>query len=796
MRYFCKNQMRRLLVGKHPQINGIDFLEVVSPDQKTLEVHFLKPLPGPPDGTAPGKENIRITGGVRVKQIVVTGVAVNGNVLTVSVQAAGDFSTYTLQLVQSATDDAPPAGFDPELAAVPFSFKADCPTDFDCKTEIACRTDKYPELRIDYLAKDFDSFRRLMLDRLSLLTPDWKERNIADLQIALVELLAYTGDHLSYYQDAVATEAYLFKARKRISARRHARLLDYHLHNGCNARVWVHIAVEPGSSALLPAGTVLLTKGAEQEPTVHPNDLERKLQEPGITVFETKHPVFLHSAHNEIHFYTWSDDTCCLPAGSTRATLHNDPALSLETGRGNETDASILILEEVYSPTTGSTADADPKRRHAVRLVRAEKKTDIVTGIPVVEIEWREEDALPFALCISAKIGGIVRENLSVARGNIVLADQGLTLDRQTLQPPYAPENAPYRPMLPDRDISVAVPYDHRLEISRPAAAALRQDPHAAIPEVELQAGPEKWAAQRDLLGSDRFAAEFVAEIENDRSVQLRFGDDILGKKPGAGFQPQARYRIGSGAAGNVGAEAIGRIVWSTGGILRVRNPLPARGGTNPETMEEVRQFAPEAFRTQERAVTEADYAAKAERHPQVQKALARFRWTGSWRTVFLIIDRKNNLPIDGDFKKEMYRHLEQYRMAGYDLEIRPPVFVPLDIELNVCVKPGYFSSHVKENLAALFSRYDLPDGTRGFFHPDAFTFGQPVYLSAIYHRAMQVEGVASVEAKTFKRWARKAEYEKENGLIQPSESEIIQLDNDPNFPENGKINLLMFAGL
>ena len=45
----------------------------------------------------------------------------------------------------------------------------------------------------------------------------------SDLQVALVELMAYAGDRLSYYQDAVATEAYLGTARKRISVRRHAQ---------------------------------------------------------------------------------------------------------------------------------------------------------------------------------------------------------------------------------------------------------------------------------------------------------------------------------------------------------------------------------------------------------------------------------------------------------------------------------------------------------------------------------------------------------------------------------------------
>src|SRR6185312_4621661 len=74
--------------------------------------------------------------------------------------------------------------------------------------------------------------------------PDWKERHAADIGIMLVEVLAYVGDYLSYYQDAVATEAYLDTARQRISVRRHGRLVDYVLSEGTNARAFVAVAVD------------------------------------------------------------------------------------------------------------------------------------------------------------------------------------------------------------------------------------------------------------------------------------------------------------------------------------------------------------------------------------------------------------------------------------------------------------------------------------------------------------------------------------------------------------------------
>ncbi len=804
MQYFCKNKERRLRVSQSVTdatlnpINGIDYLEVVSSDQKTLEIHFLHPLPGEAGGVpnAPVLEtkNILIEGGVRIQNIEVDTINAVAKVLTVTVYSAGDFSTYTLRLVKSPTDLDAPLNFDPQLSSIDFSFKANCPSDFDCKTEDNCQDEKLANPRINYLAKDYSSFRRLALDRLSLLMPDWQERSAADLQIALVELMAYTGDYLSYYQDAVATEAYLFKARKRISARRHARLLDYHVHNGCNSRTWIFIEVEQGGNAdnaQLNASTILFTKGANGKPLVNNAMIDKVLKEPEVQVFETKHKLTLMFVHNEIEFYTWDDSACCLPRGATQATLYRSDgqALSLEVGE-------VLVFEEIKSPTTGREPDANPIHRHAVRLTSIEESTDILNGTDVLEIEWHEVDALPFPLCISAKVDGALIDNISVARGNIILADHGMTISNNALIPNEAPENGDYRPLLAHRGITVSSVYQHDNYIAEPASYMLRQDPHNAIPEIVLSEDEDIWKTQRDLLGSDRFAQEFVAEIESDQTIQLRFGDDVLGKKPGEGFQPSARYRIGNGVSGNIGAESIGRIHWNNGGVAKVRNPLPAKGGQNAETIEEVKQFAPEAFKTQERAVTEADYVAKTELHPQVQKALATFRWTGSWHTVFLTIDRKNGFSIDDQFKNEIYTHLEKYRMAGYDLEIRPPKFVPLEIEMKVCVKTGYFRNAVKQKLQNDFSRFDLPNGTRGFFHPDIFTFGQAVYLSTIYQTAMKIDGVASVELKTFKRLARASNLEKENGVLQPEESEIIRLDNDPNFPENGKINFLMFGGL
>src|SRR6185295_17797488 len=151
-------------------------------------------------------------------------------ILVVRTEVSGDFSPYELGIVADSGDSGftdPAFGFDRQLSRVTFSFKVDCPSDFDCLPDDQCPPQAAVAPVIDYLAKDYASFRQQMLDRMAQTIPEWKERNAADVGVAVVELLAFAADQLSYFQDAVANEAYLGTARQRPSLRRHARLLDY-----------------------------------------------------------------------------------------------------------------------------------------------------------------------------------------------------------------------------------------------------------------------------------------------------------------------------------------------------------------------------------------------------------------------------------------------------------------------------------------------------------------------------------------------------------------------------------------
>ena len=530
------------------------------------------------------------------------------------------------------------------------------------------------------------------------------------------------------------------------------------------------------------------------------------------------HEATLFAAHNAMPFYTWSDRECCLPKGATFATLAGHfPDLPND---------AVLIFEEQFGPLSGEEEDADRTRRWAVRLTSvqtfnaaSEPLTDPLTGTQITNIEWKAEDALPFPFCLSGftdeEHGAQFRDDLSIAHGNIVLADHGLTIAGESLgevpapqillppapgadrchRPPPEFARVRFRPALQKQPLTQSTPYEAAL----PASASLVVDQEKALPAVSLEStlGTESatWHPQRDLLGSAPDAAEFVVEIESDGIASLRFGDDEYGQRPETGTTFEATYRVGNGSAGNVGAETLAHIVSSDSGITAVRNPLPAAGGIDPETMTDIRRDAPEAFRTQKRAVTEADYARTAELNPSVQRAAATFRWTGSWHTVFITVDRFDGLPLTNEFETQLRAGIEPYRMAGHDLEIGTPQYVSLEIEMFVCVKPGYFRSDVEAALLEIFSSGMLADGSKGLFQPDFFTFGQTVYLSPLYAAAQAVAGVASVEITVFQRQGLPETSGLTSGFLTMNRLEIARLENDPNFAERGIFTLKLGGG-
>lgn len=876
MIYHCcsENTNRRSAIRKHPELNGVDFLEVrreeiVPPSIEKaykiiLEVHFLKALI--PLIIEP--KNIQIVGGEKIDDIAALHVTPpimttppdgRETIIEIELNKEGDFSIYELRFVEDNTrgEISPLKGIDRLLSSISFSFKADCPTELDCKTEPVECVEEQPEPspNINYLVKDYASFRQLMYDRIATLIPNWETPNPASLESNLVELLAYTADYLSYRQDAITSEAYLGTARKLISASRHARLLDYFVDYGSNAKTWLHLHIGAGTSGvgITQGNTKIVTKINGVSKTVFKEEEpEFKLAlKNNATIFEPMEDVMLYAEHNEFHFYTFGEEECCLPKGATSGVLKGDFQ--------NLKEGDVIILSEIMGPETGVPNDANPKHRHAVRLTNIVYEEDInlafylspssppeESTFKLTRIEWQEKDALPFTLCISTKN----YKNVSVAYGNNVLVDHGYTIKDEkesSIHPKIATQKAGffyadskngnqdcedkeripipirYNPILKNRGLTFSTPLEKvfplpkkktiykNTEYKKYSIAELEKRldgtsyPSITLHATDLNGVSSEWIPMQDLL-TDSAAnnRHFVVEMEADGIAHIRFGNDKNGKRPNDDTSFKATYRIGTGIEGNIGANTLAHLITDNAELIAamrtteasVWNPLPTFGGRATESMESIKQYAPQAFRTQERAVTLKDYEEKAiSCNDDVQKATANRRWTGSWHTNFIAIDRKGDKKIDDEFKTSLINCLDKYRMAGTDLAIDAPIFISLDIIMSVCVKQNFFRGEIKKLLQQRFSSKILPNGKLGFFHPDNFSFGQPLYLSSLYALAQGIEGVQSVEVIKFQRQGDNSSDGIDVGKLTFGREEIARLDNNPNFRNKGIIQFEMKGG-
>ncbi len=401
----------------------------------------------------------------------------------------------------------------------------------------------------------------------------------------------------------------------------------------------------------------------------------------------------------------------------------------------------------MLGPVTGNPADADPSRRHAVRLTKVTPGEDTLSKQPIIEIEWAAEDALPFPFCISA-IGEApdckYLENISVARGNVILVDHGKTTGPEDLgqvptlrteavcecaDHPGDVQTIPgrFRPSLSKTPLTFrqALPADEPAKSQwRPAASLLTQDVRAALPQIQLASQPaDQWTAHYDLIESEPDDRHFVVEIDNDGVAHLRFGDGELGYRPPAGMSFKATYRVGNGAGGNVGAEAISCLVLSettvSGASITVRNPLPAQGGTDAEPMANAKLFAPSAFRDPkeiQRAIIADDYALIAERNTKIQLAAAALVWTGSWYEADVAVDPHNTETADAALLCEIEHYLRQFRRIGHDLRVLPARYVPLDLKLEVCALPDICAPTSRRRCSTCSATVFCPVASPDFF--------------------------------------------------------------------------------
>ncbi|HET6610994.1 MAG TPA: hypothetical protein VFG83_03360 [Kofleriaceae bacterium] len=797
-------------------VTGIDFVHVDT-TQTQLDVYFhVNPTTlAPPWTAAVDPTSVHIsslsTKATRPQVVVATTtwLTIDGRrVLRVETTSPGDFSRYAL-VIDSARIDR-------RFNDVAFSFKANCPSDLDCKVPPhACPPEAGVDYPVDYLARDFGSFRGALLDFAANRYPEWKDRLEADVGIMLAEVMAAVGDDMAYYQDRVARQAFLGTATERRSVRRIARLVDYEIDDGAAASCWLDVTVAGGAIAFIEAGTDVWAESDAGGRIFFEvgNGLTDVLASPPVT-FQVR------GDWNALAPHIWDEDETCLGYGATELWIRGHHQASLFPVGG--ASARWLLLR------TFPTDASKPARNHMVwvRTTDVLEDRDQVFGQDVTKLAWDAVYATPFELDL---------EVLEV-HANLVPTTAGVTKTaRFSIGDASATDDAP---AAIERDgAGGMITYRHTLADTDKLGLCWVKGDGKLVPEVRLfelvDSGGgglvhgTEWLWRRAFVGVassdsedrhfsledgtwevvrtwDRLAGRIThTDYRSGKGFTIRFGDGQLGRIPSAGTRFEVSWRIGNGAGGNVAADTLTHTELSdpasprfTPAILAVTNPIVASTGRDPETEDHAVRLAPEAYRAVTyRAVRPEDYAEATERLEPIQRAGAELRFTGSWQTLFCTPDPKASSTLSETLREDVQDQLDRFRQAGRDAHVLDPVYAFIDLELTICIQPWAYPGEVKAEVVRRLVGEGHPWSAPGFFHPDHFTFGTPLNRSQLEATVQSVSGVRAIKLLNIRRRGHFAWRELSDPFYAPATNEVIGLENDPLYPERGSLRVVTEGG-
>lgn len=786
-------------------LTGIDFV-YVHPSQDRLDVYFLRPpetLDTPLPGTITAGDvtirGIRDAGTPPVPILSLGWTVVDGRtVLRLDVVRPDSFALHRLTLHD--------ARIDPFFRDKDFSFQADCDTGLDCEPDVPPPfPENYVDFPVDYTARDFQSFRRALLDYAAQRYPRWLDRLEADVGVMLVEVMSALGDELSYAQDRIAREAYLETASQRFSLRQLARLVDYEPFDGQAASTWIDVTCQPGESGVIAPGTPI-------------TDAERQyVYEIGTGLFDDSGGYAVDSARNRFIPYFHDEDDLIVPAFSTSINVAGHVAAALPPISGRRL---ILLM-------TNPLDSSDPAARLFVRLLETEELTDPLTGDDYTRLTWDQPTPYPLDKLSLEVRGNIIPATAGATRaftfgvGNVI---SSIAPETRAIVRRGANGKPVYRVSLPDSDaFTLSRLYDAENGTLRAEIRLFRArevvSMAGGVEERYWEIDPtDEWEWRASLIGSASSTAfdphftlddglwgrvvgfpipgdEYIfRDYSSPAGLTIRFGDGEFGRTPPSGAVFIAQYRLDSNAvnAGNLPRHTLNTLPAPPSFVLSATNPAATHGDAQPESAASIRLNAPQAFREDLlRAVRIEDYAEAAERLSWVQNAGAAMRWTGSWRTIFATADPLGAVTITPEQRAELDEQLNRFRQAGQDVRSRPPRYADLDFEVYVCAEFTSYAGAVKEAVIEALT------GIAGYFSPDRFTFGTRLYRGALEAAIGSVTGVRAVEQIRFRRrghfdWRTFGAGE---AFYDPGIDTIIRVENDPVYPERGTLRVIVSGG-
>ena len=186
------------------------------------------------------------------------------------------------------------------------------------------------------------------------------------------------------------------------------------------------------------------------------------------------------------------------------------------------------------------------------------------------------------------------------------------------------------------------------------------------------------------------------------------------------------------------------------------RNPYPSLGGRDGDEVEEIRNNALYAYSSQLRAVTKNDYILRTLSLPSDYGSIAKayisqdinYNPTQTVSTVAInnplsldlyILAYNNNkhlLQANPTLKTNLIKYLNEYRMVTDSINIKDAFYINIGVNFDIIVLSGYSNKDILTScVSSLIDYFDI----------DRWSINQPIVLSDLTSRLLQIKGVASV---------------------------------------------------
>jgi len=230
----------------------------------------------------------------------------------------------------------------------------------------------------------------------------------------------------------------------------------------------------------------------------------------------------------------------------------------------------------------------------------------------------------------------------------------------------------------------------------------------------------------------------------------LMFGNGIKGRMLPVGSNNVLVdiYRVVPGSRSNVGPHEID-IVEAVGGV-EVTNLLPATGGRNAETIEQIVRRAPSILTSRDRAVTRTDFELIAkEASAEVARAACNGRMDGDGQVEIVILAHRREgerIPdpfLSSGLRDHVFRHLKQRCLVNVQPVVRLARFMEIDISLDLRLRPNANVLQVREQARKWIE--DFLDPYSGGLDGDGWPFGGTLYAQDFARMVSQIPEVRHV---------------------------------------------------